>query len=181
MHGQETMFTPPPPLLPPLPAPQSFSTNPPPLSLFSRPTRSPARKRSRFKKNSPTGIGIFQCSPVFLFLFTPFYFISNTGACAPTLPPQHGTSTRHSISPAVSVRGRKYDISARGSTTLVVVSGKNSPRVFFYSIATSYIQGKQFRRGLPYLPSKPSIVSKSSCQASIIPLFCHDVIRSKEK
>lgn len=64
----------PPPPLPPLPAPQSFSTNPPPLSLFSRPTRSPARKRSRFKKNSPTGIGIFQCSPVFLFLFTQLHF-----------------------------------------------------------------------------------------------------------
>lgn len=176
MHGQETMFTP-----PSASGPTVFFNEPPsPPSLSSRAPLDRRLGNDRdLRRILPPELESSNV-PLFSFSFL-LNFISNTGACAPTLPPQHGTSTRHSISPAVSVRGRKYDISARGSTTLVVVSGKNSPRVFFYSIATSYIQGKQFRRGLPYLPSKPSIVSKSSCQASIIPLFCHDVIRPKEK
>lgn len=119
MHGQETMFT------PPLPAPQSFSTNP--LSLLSRSTRSPARKRSRFKKNSPTGTNL-PIFPLFSFLLN---FISNTRTAHNT---ESTRRRRYSISPAV--RGREYDIYLLAVPTLVLVSRKNSARVFFYSIAT---------------------------------------------
>lgn len=105
------------------------------LSPLSRSTRSPARKRSRFKKNSPTGTNL-PIFPLFSFLLN---FISNTRTAHNT---ESTRRRRYSISPAV--RGREYDIYLLAVPTLVLVSRKNSARVFFYSIATSY-EDKQFR------------------------------------